>query len=245
MTTICGKASPGWTTGPGAGGKAWLNQLLEHNPGPTLWMTNRIEQIDPAVRRSFAYHLELGSPPPGAREQLVRKALEGVPSSPELVARLVAGDGAAQLEPAEADSFLLGRRGAQRHHELSEVNEMLQGMERFRGVFVCTTNLLERIDAAALRRFSFKILFKPLRPEQRLTLFAREALGAVDAPLEQSWRARLLRLDQLCLGDYAAVSRQLEILQESLDPEGWLEQLEAEHRLKPEVRERRSMGFTD
>ncbi|WP_245911707.1 AAA family ATPase [Malikia granosa] len=145
----------------------------------------------------------------------------------------------------EADSFLLDRRGAQRHHELSEVNEMLQGMERFRGIFVCTTNLLERIDAAALRRFSFKILFKPLRPEQRLALFAREALGAAEAPLEPAWRARLLRLELLCLGDYAAVRRQLEILQEALDPEGWLEQLEAEHRLKPEVRERRSIGFTD
>lgn len=387
-----GRAGEGRATAPGAGGKGWLNQLLEHNPVPTLWVTNRIEQIDPAVRRRFAYHLELGSPPPGAREQLVRKALEGVPSSPELVARLagrsgltpaqigtavrfarlVAGDGASQPEPAEAaarrwdelierqlrqadlalgrrqgaasrpdplryglewlntesrhelpriiealrarghgslclhgvpgsgktalaeqlaqalgrpllrrqasdllgkfvgeteqamaamfaeaeaeqalllldeaDSFLLDRRGAQRHHELSEVNEMLQGMERFRGIFVCTTNLLERIDAAALRRFSFKILFKPLRPEQRLALFAREALGAAEAPLEPAWRARLLRLELLCLGDYAAVRRQLEILQEALDPEGWLEQLEAEHRLKPEVRERRSIGFTD
>ncbi len=386
------RAGEGRATAPGAGGKGWLNQLLEHNPVPTLWVTNRIEQIDPAVRRRFAYHLELGSPPPGAREQLVRKALEGVPSSPELVARLagrsgltpaqigtavrvarlVAGDDASQPEPAEAaarrwdelierqlrqadlalgrrqgatsrqdplryglewlntesrhelpriiealrarghgslclhgvpgsgktalaeqlaqalgrpllrrqasdllgkfvgeteqamaamfaeaeaeqalllldeaDSFLLDRRGAQRHHELSEVNEMLQGMERFRGIFVCTTNLLERIDAAALRRFSFKILFKPLRPEQRLALFAREALGAAEAPLEPAWRARLLRLDQLCLGDYAAVRRQLEILQESLAPEGWLEQLEAEHRLKPEVRERRSIGFAD
>ena len=388
-----GRAGEGRATAPGTGGKGWLNQLLEHNPVPTLWVTNRIEQIDPAVRRRFAYHLELGSPPPGAREQLVRKTLEGVPSSPELVARLagrsgltpaqigtavrfarlVAGDGGAQEGPAEsteaaarrwdelierqlrqadlalgrrqgaasrqdplryglewlntesrhelpriiealrarghgslclhgvpgsgktalaeqlaqalgrpllrrqasdllgkfvgeteqamaamfaeaeaeqalllldeADSFLLDRRGAQRHHEFSEVNEMLQGMERFRGIFVCTTNLLERIDAAALRRFSFKILFKPLRPEQRLALFAREALGAAEAPLEPAWRARLLRLDQLCLGDYAAVRRQLEILQEALDPEGWLEQLEAEHRLKPEVRERRSIGF--
>jgi hypothetical protein len=36
---------------------------------PTLWVTNRIEQIDPAFRRRFAYHLELKSPPPGAREQ--------------------------------------------------------------------------------------------------------------------------------------------------------------------------------
>jgi SpoVK/Ycf46/Vps4 family AAA+-type ATPase len=59
-------------------GKAWVNQILESNPVPTLWVTNRIEQIDPAFRRRFAYHLELKSPPPGAREGLVRKTLEGV-----------------------------------------------------------------------------------------------------------------------------------------------------------------------
>ena len=26
---------------------------------PAIWVTNRIEQIDPAFRRRFAYHLEL------------------------------------------------------------------------------------------------------------------------------------------------------------------------------------------
>jgi SpoVK/Ycf46/Vps4 family AAA+-type ATPase len=62
----------------------------------------------------------------------------------------------------EADSFLQDRRGAQRTYEVTEVNEMLQGMERFNGVFVCTTNLLDRLDQAALRRFTFKIKFKPL-----------------------------------------------------------------------------------
>src|SRR5690606_19871542 len=48
-------------------GKAWVNQVLESNAVPTIWVTNRIEQIDPAFRRRFAYHLELKSPPPGAR----------------------------------------------------------------------------------------------------------------------------------------------------------------------------------
>ena len=43
-----------------------------------MWVTNRIEQIDPAFRRRFQYHLELKSPPPGAREALVTKALDGV-----------------------------------------------------------------------------------------------------------------------------------------------------------------------
>ncbi|MEO7245390.1 MAG: AAA family ATPase, partial [Rubrivivax sp.] len=47
-------------------GKAWVNQILETNPVPVIWVTNRIEQIDPAFRRRFQYHLELKSPPPGA-----------------------------------------------------------------------------------------------------------------------------------------------------------------------------------
>ena len=65
---------------------------------PTIWVTNRIEQIDPAFRRRFAYHLELKSPPPGAREQLVRKTLEGAPVSDALVARLTERKG---LTPAQ------------------------------------------------------------------------------------------------------------------------------------------------
>jgi SpoVK/Ycf46/Vps4 family AAA+-type ATPase len=48
-------------------GKAWVNQILETNPVPVIWVTNRIEQIDPAFRRRFQYHLMLKSPPPGAR----------------------------------------------------------------------------------------------------------------------------------------------------------------------------------
>ena len=62
----------------------------------------------------------------------------------------------------EADSFLQDRRGAQRTYEVTEVNEMLQGMERFAGIFICTTNLLDSLDQAALRRFTFKIKFMPL-----------------------------------------------------------------------------------
>jgi SpoVK/Ycf46/Vps4 family AAA+-type ATPase len=57
----------------------------------------------------------------------------------------------------EADSFLRSRRRAERNYEVTEVNEMLQGMERFAGIFICTTNLFEDLDEAALRRFTFKI----------------------------------------------------------------------------------------
>ena len=82
----------------------------------------------------------------------------------------------------EADSFLQDRRGAQRTYEVTEVNEMLQGMERFDGIFICTTNLFDRIDQAALRRFTFKIQFKPLTALQREAMFVTEALGG-DASL--------------------------------------------------------------
>ena len=58
---------------------------------------------------------------------------------------------------------------AQRTYEVTEVNEMLHGMERYAGIFVCTTNLFDGLDQAALRRFTFKIRFMPLTPEQRET----------------------------------------------------------------------------
>jgi SpoVK/Ycf46/Vps4 family AAA+-type ATPase len=360
-------------------GKAWVNQILESNPVPTVWITNRIEQIDPAFRRRFAYHLELKSPPPGAREQIVLKTLEGVEVSPGFVAKLTERKGLtpAQIRTAvrfaelaaaegvgpeelierqlrnadralgtrgesgarrsvttydldmlnvesrfevprivsalkarghgtlcfygapgtgktalaehiarsldkpllikqasdlmskfvgeteqnmaamfreaeaekavllldEADSFLQDRRGAQRTYEVTEVNEMLQGMERFAGIFICTTNLMDRIDQAALRRFAFKIRFKPLTNAQREKMFVTEALAGDAARLSPEMAARLAKLEHLCPGDFAAVKRQVEILATQLAPEEFLDQLEAEHRIKPEVREARNIGF--
>ncbi len=365
-------------------GKAWVNQILESNAVPTIWVTNRIEQIDPAFRRRFAYHLELKSPPPGAREGVVRKTLEGVDVSDAFVARLTSRKGLtpAQIRTAvrfaalacpvdgsgpvpameglierqlrnadmalgnrpaaaspdavtqydlallnvhsrfeiprmvqalqarghgtlcfygppgtgktalaqhiaaslarplivrqaselmskyvgeteqnmaamfrdaesegavllldEADSFLQDRRGAQRSYEVTEVNEMLQGMERFHGIFICTTNLMDRVDQAALRRFTFKIQFKPLTRAQRETFFVTEACAGDVTALTSELAGRLGALDQLCPGDFAAVKRQMHILDTQLEPLDFLEQLEAEHRIKPEVRDARGMGF--
>ncbi|MBC7683017.1 MAG: AAA family ATPase, partial [Ferruginibacter sp.] len=143
----------------------------------------------------------------------------------------------------EADSFLQDRRGAQRTYEVTEVNEMLQGMERYRGIFICTTNLLDCIDQAALRRFTFKIQFKPLLRAQRETMFVVEALGGEVTRMSSALQVLLAKLDQLCLGDFAAVKRQAEILDAALSPDEFMEQLQAEHRIKPEVRESRNMGF--
>jgi SpoVK/Ycf46/Vps4 family AAA+-type ATPase len=153
-----------------------------------------------------------------------------------------AADGAVLLLD-EADSFLRSRRLAERHYEVTEVNEMLQGMERFAGVFICTTNLFDDLDEAALRRFTFKLRFRELMPPQRERMFVAEALAGDACALTAEQRARLAALDALVPGDFAAVRRQVEILGEPFEPDEFLSQLESEHRIKPEVRARRSIGF--
>jgi hypothetical protein len=47
----------------------------------------------------------------------------------------------------------------------------------------------------------------------------------------------------LCPGDFAAVKRQVDILSAEFSAAEFLEQLESEHRIKPEVRESRNIGF--
>lgn len=144
----------------------------------------------------------------------------------------------------EADSFLRSRGMAQRSYEVTEVNEMLQGMERFRSVFICTTNLFDQLDEAALRRFTFKIRFMPLTREQRERMFVAEALGGDASQLTPELVSRLHQLSCLAPGDFAAVKRQVDLLGESaLSADAFLAQLESEHAVKPDVREQRGMGF--
>ena len=369
------------TRGAAVNGKAWVNQTLENNPVPTLWISNSIGQIDPAYRRRFQFHLELETPPQKVRETIARKVLGELGVSEAFVSRIAArpsitpaqiqaaarfarlarsrldesaeslierqlaradkalgndqaqgdlrvevtrydlsllnvesrhavprivealkvrpratmcfyglpGSGKtalgehiarsidkplmirrasdlmskyvgeteqqmakmfaqAQRESAvllldEADSFLQNRQMAVRSYEVTEVNEMLQGMERFDGIFICTTNLFERLDEAALRRFSFKIRFLPLLPEQRLRMFVSEVLEGDETRLTDGHRDALARLELLAPGDFAAVKRQYQLLGDVPAPEEFIEQLGREHAVKPDVRHARPMGF--
>jgi hypothetical protein len=135
----------------------------------------------------------------------------------------------------EADSFLRERARSTQHWEVSTVNELLQRMERFDGVFVCTTNLYQQLDLAALRRFTFKLELLPLGLDQRWEMFRREA-GLADGVVSEQSRAemeeRLQLMRDLTPGDFATVQRQCRLLGETLTPQQWIEQLEVEVRVK-------------
>jgi len=119
-----------------------------------------------------------------------------------------AEDEGALLLIDEVDSFLQDRRGAQRSWEVTQVNEMLTQMEGYAGVFIASTNLMDGLDPAALRRFDLKIKLDYLRPPQAWALLQRHcAQLGLPAP-GAAEQTRLVRLQQLTPGDFAAVLRQ-------------------------------------
>jgi SpoVK/Ycf46/Vps4 family AAA+-type ATPase len=137
----------------------------------------------------------------------------------------------------EGDSFLRSRERAHNSWEVTQTNELLQKMERFDGIVIVATNLFRDLDAAALRRFTFKIEFCELDQMQRWRMFVAEAgltdrEALLDAATREAWENRLLLMRHLTPGDFATVKRQCLVLDTLLSPEQWLEQLEIECQIK-------------
>ena len=57
--------------------KQWFNLLLETNPVPTIWISNRVHGIDPAFLRRFAFVIEVGDFTAGQRRRAWVKHLGG------------------------------------------------------------------------------------------------------------------------------------------------------------------------
>jgi SpoVK/Ycf46/Vps4 family AAA+-type ATPase len=130
----------------------------------------------------------------------------------------------------EADSFLRDRALAKSQWEVTMVNELLQGMERHTGIFICASNLFESLDAAALRRFTFKFQFLELDEQQRVKMFTNEA--GVEPQAGSDLFDRLMMIRHLTPGDFATVKRQINLFDQQLTPEEWLVQLSEEAKAK-------------
>lgn len=138
-----------------------------------------------------------------------------------------ARDTSAFLVFDEADSLLGARNGATHRWEISQVNEMLTWMENHPLPFACTTNLVDQLDPATTRRFSLKIGFLPLSPEQREACFRRFFKN--DPP------SGLWALDQLTPGDFAVVAKRSKLLGIA-EPDAILTELRREQSAKPNTR---------
>ncbi|MDD5579951.1 MAG: AAA family ATPase [Methylobacter sp.] len=359
----------------GQGDKAWINQQLENNPVPVIWISNRTQGMDKAYLRRFSYSVEIDKMPASIRRRIVTKYSKGLKVSAEWREKLI---GQAQLTPAqieqacsiakvaqkrasiktgqiaervleasmrllkqksslsktpawtqydrtftstdmdldalltglkqnprgnfcfygapgtgktalaghiaetlglqlhskrasdlldkyvgesekniakmfadaqkqggillldEADSLLGERSRAGHQWEITQINEMLTQMETFSGLFICTTNLMDKLDAASLRRFDFKVKFDYLSPKQRWALFQQysQRLGSklpVNSEALAILKQQLHRLTKLTPGDFAVVSRQVAVLGNTPEPEKIIAVLEQECRAKGET----------
>lgn len=105
----------------------------------------------------------------------------------------------------EVDSFLFNRKRSIRSWEISQTNEFLTQMERFRGILICSTNMMEGLDSASLRRFNQKIKFNYLKPDGNIIFYQRFLKPLTNSPLDENMKNVLSGIKQLTPGDFQLI----------------------------------------
>ena len=108
---------------------------------------------------------------------------------------------------------------------------MLSQMESFSGILIASTNLMDGLDQAALRRFDLKLKFDYLKPDQAWSLFERQCQSLGLASPENALKREFERLNVLTPGDFATVARQHRF-HPAKDPSAVLEALKEECAVK-------------
>ena len=108
----------------------------------------------------------------------------------------------------EVDSFLSDRTQAKQSWEVTQVNEMLVQMENFNGIFIATTNLMDNLDKASLRRFDLKLEFNFLKSKQAKKMFMSYCKELRLSKPSVSMQSSIESLKYLTPGDFAAIIRQ-------------------------------------
>ena len=199
---------------PGTGKTAWASWLAEQLDMPLL-LKQGSDLLDPYV---------------GGTEQKIAAAFEQAKSE----------NGVLVLD--EVDSFLFSRDNAQRSWERSQVNEMLTQIERFEGLLIVSTNLMDILDPAALRRFDLKLKFDYLSATQRQDFAKNQAKYLGLGELNEGDLHFIEQLNLLTPGDFAAVARRHQFVPFE-EPKSWLNALQEECEIKPQYNQTRRIGF--
>ncbi len=141
----------------------------------------------------------------------------------------------------EVDGFLSERGQAKVNWEVTQVNEMLVQMEKFDGIFIATTNLIEHLDQASLRRFDLKLEFKTLESKQLNKIFKSYCKELeLQTPTSNELR-EIESLKYITPGDFASIARQSRFRKLST-PSEFIKRLKEEIKLK-KLENGRTMGF--
>ena len=159
---------------------------------------------------------DLLSPFVGMTEQLIKRAFKEAEADNAI------------LFLDEIDGLVQDRTGASRSWEVTQVNELLHQMENFKGVMVGATNFMSNLDAAILRRFTFKLQFDYLTDEGKRLFFER----MFGSRLDDADADRLARIPYLAPGDFRTVRQSLYYLAGETTNSMRLDGLERESGLK-------------
>ena len=111
----------------------------------------------------------------------------------------------------EIDGLVQNRSRAGHSWEVTQVNELLYQMENFNGIMVGTTNFLENLDPAIMRRFTFKLSFDYLDNPGKKIFFER----MFNTVLTSDELLRLDKISQLTPGDFRTVRQSLYYLEDN------------------------------
>lgn len=104
-------------------------------------------------------------------------------------------------------------------------------MENFRGIFICSTNILKNIDTAAMRRFQKKITFGYLGKDAREKLFKSYFFDTIKG-LSEETICELEKLNNLTAGDFKNVFQQIQFADTVYNERDILELLKHETEFK-------------
>lgn len=104
--------------------KAWMNQVLESNTLPTIWIANSLQGLDAAFARRFDMVMEMPVPPKSHRERIIRTTAQDWLSQ-DAISRMAESEDLAPAVVAKATSVVQCIAGQLPPHQVTDAMEML------------------------------------------------------------------------------------------------------------------------